>query len=84
MANAVRRRIDWKNLLRLDVGDLGFDASVRVGFHARLLFDTLLGWCRERQLVKVRGRQRTDSTQVLAAVRVLNRGDDCEAVERMA
>lgn len=33
----------------------------------------LLGWCRERKLLKVRGKQRTDSTHVLAAVRALNR-----------
>jgi hypothetical protein len=30
-------------------------------------------WCRDRQLIKARGRQRTDSTHVLAAVRALNR-----------
>ena len=77
----MRGRIDWKYLLRLDLDHAGFDASVLVEFRARLvagkaerlLFDTILGWCRERQLVKARGRQRTDSTQVLAAVRVLNR-----------
>jgi len=56
-ADAVRGRIDWKYPLRLDLGDPGFDASVLVEFRARLvegdaerlLFDTLLGWCRERQ-----------------------------------
>ena len=50
-------------------------------FRARLVtggaelrrLDTLLGRLRERQLLKIRGRQRTDSTHVLAAVRVLNR-----------
>jgi transposase len=40
---------------------------------AYLLFETLRTWCRERQLVKARGRQRTDSTYILAAVRALNR-----------
>lgn len=80
-ADAVRGRIDWKYLLRLELADAGFDASVLVEFRARLiageaeqlLLDTLLAWCRERQLLKVRGKQRTDSTQVLAAVRALNR-----------
>jgi transposase len=80
-ADAVRGRIDWKYLLRLELADAGFDASVLVEFRARLiageaeqlLLETLLAWCRERQLLKARGRQRTDSTQVLAAVRALNR-----------
>jgi transposase len=38
-----------------------------------LLLDTLLHVCRERKLLKARGRQRTDATHVLAAIRVLNR-----------
>src|SRR5262249_15490261 len=37
------------------------------------LLDTLLTRCRELGLIRERGRQRTDSTHVLAAVRVLNR-----------
>jgi transposase len=80
-ANAVRSRIDWKYVLRLELTDPGFDASVLSEFRTRLitgaaeslLFDTLLTWCRDRQLVKARGRQRTDSTHILAAVRALNR-----------
>lgn len=80
-ADAVRSRIDWKYLLRLELTDPGFDASVLSEFRTRLLdgqaeqllLDTLLTWCRERQLVKARGRQRTDGTHVLAAVRALNR-----------
>src|SRR5512142_3509826 len=39
----------------------------------QLLLDTLLDRCRELGLIKERGRQRTDSTHVLAAVRGLNR-----------
>jgi transposase len=39
----------------------------------RLLLDTLLTRLRAQGLVKPRGRQRTDSTHVLAAIRVLNR-----------
>ena len=38
-----------------------------------LLLDTLLDRCRELELIRQRGRQRTDSTHVMAAVRVLNR-----------
>lgn len=38
-----------------------------------LLLDTFLTRVRERGLLKMRGRQRTDSTHVLAAIRVLNR-----------
>jgi transposase len=80
-AHAVRSRIDWKYVLRLELTDPGFDASVLSEFRSRLLagsaeyllFDTLLSWCRDRQLVKARGRQRTDSTHILAAVRALNR-----------
>jgi transposase len=80
-AEAVRSRIDWKYVLRLELTDAGFDASVLSEFRGRLiagaaeslLFETLLTWCRNRQLVKARGRQRTDSTHILAAVRALNR-----------
>jgi transposase len=80
-ADAARSRIDWKYLLRLELTDPGFDASILSEFRARLiaggaealLLETLLTWCRERELLKGRGRQRTDSTHVLAAVRALNR-----------
>ncbi len=80
-AAAVRSRIDWKYVLRLQLSDAGFDASVlsefrtrlRTGDAEQLLLDTVLDWCREHQLLKRRGHQRTDSTHVLAAVRALNR-----------
>jgi transposase len=80
-AHAARSRIDWKYVLRLELTDPGFDASVLSEFRTRLiagaaedlLFETLLTWCHHRQLVKARGRQRTDSTHLLAAVRALNR-----------
>jgi transposase len=80
-ADAVRGRIDWKCLLRLELTDPGFDASVLSEFRTRLiagsaesrLLDTLLTWCRERKLLRARGKQRTDSTHVLAAIRALNR-----------
>lgn len=80
-AEAVRSRIDWKYALGLELTDAGFDYSVLSGFRARLLasdkkslmFDRLLEKLRERKLLKVRGRQRTDSTHVLASIRVMNR-----------
>jgi hypothetical protein len=39
----------------------------------RLVFDRLLAVCRERGLVGAGGKQRTDSTHVISAVRDLNR-----------
>jgi transposase len=80
-ADAVRARIDWKYALCLPLEDDGFDASVLVEFRARLLsgraelrlFETLLACLKDRGFVKARGRQRTDSTHVLAAIHVLNR-----------
>jgi transposase len=80
-ADAVRSRIDWKYVLSLELTDPGFDHTVLSEFRTRLLagnaeqllFDTLLARVRERGLLKMRGRQRTDSTHVLAAIRALNR-----------
>jgi transposase len=80
-ADAVRSRIDWKYLLCLELTDSGFDHTVLSEFRTRLLkagaeqllFDTLLSKLREKGLLKARGRQRTDSTHVLAAVRAMNR-----------
>src|ERR687894_669873 len=80
-AEAVRARIDWKYLLGLELTDPGFDFSVLSEFRDRLLagsaeallLDTLLERCRALGLLKARGQQRTDSTHVLAAIRVLNR-----------
>src|SRR5215471_10715719 len=80
-AEAVRARIDWKYLLGLALTDPGFDFSVLSEFRDRLLagsaeellLDKLLERCQARGLLKARGQQRTDSTHVLAAIRVLNR-----------
>jgi transposase len=80
-ADAVRSRIDWKYALSLELTDPGFDHTVLSEFRTRLvtgqaeqlLLDTLLTRIREHGLLKARGRQRTDSTHVLAAIRVLNR-----------
>jgi len=80
-ADAVRGRIDWKYALGLSLIDPGFDYSVLSEFRSRLieggaerlLLDTLLQRLRDQGLVKAKGRQRTDSTHVLANVRGLNR-----------
>src|SRR3954449_6095510 len=80
-ADAVRGRTDWKYALSLELTDPGFDFSVLCEFRARLvaggleqsLLEALLTRYRERGLLKARGRQRTDSTHGLAAVRKLNR-----------
>jgi transposase len=80
-AAAVRARIDWKYLLSLELTDPGFDFSVLSEFRDRLLagsaeallLDKLLERCRALGLLKARGQQRTDSTHVLAAIRVMNR-----------
>src|SRR5262245_19397625 len=80
-AEAVRARIDWKYLLGLELSDPGFDFSVLSEFRDRLLagraeallLDKLLERCRTMGLLRARGQQRTDSTHVLAAIRVLNR-----------
>ena len=80
-ADAVRARIDWKYALGLELTDAGFDHTVLSEFRSRLvgggvellLLDTLLERARALGLLKQRGRQRTDSTHVLAAVRSMNR-----------
>src|SRR5690348_5819081 len=80
-AEAVRARIDWKYTLALELSDLGFNFSVLSEFRGRLLagsaeailLDALLAQCTAQGLLKARGRQRTDSTHVLMAVRALNR-----------
>lgn len=80
-AEAVRARIDWKYALGLQLTDPGFDYSVLSEFRQRLiqsqrsqqLLDVLLQELKNRGLLKERGRARTDSTHVLAAVRALNR-----------
>jgi transposase len=80
-ADAVRSRIDWKYALGLELTDAGFDHSVLSGFREKLasgekqtlLLDRMLELFREKNLLKVKGKQRTDSTHVLAAIRVLNR-----------
>src|ERR671932_591265 len=79
-ADAVRARIDWKYALGLELTDPGFHFSGLTEFRARLvagqaehlLLDTMLERFKARGLIKARGKQRTDSTYVLAAVRALS------------
>lgn len=80
-ADQVRARMDWKFLLGLELDDPGFDFSVLSDFRSRLIehgleekiLDLVLTRCCELGLLRAGGRQRTDSTHVLAAVRTLNR-----------
>jgi transposase len=70
-----------KYSFRLPLEDRGFDSSVLAEFRARLLaggaerrlFETVLACLDDHGFVTARGKQRTDSTHVLAAIHVLNR-----------
>ena len=79
-ADAVRGRLDWKYLLGMDLRDAGFDDSVLSEFRSRLvasgtaealLFDAVLLRLKAAGWVAPGGRQRTDSTHVLANIRTL-------------
>jgi transposase len=80
-ADAVRSRIDWKYLLGLELTDPGFDHTILSEFRARLvdhqatsrLFDLVLERLQTQGVVHARGRQRSDSTHVLGAIRAINR-----------
>jgi len=79
-AEAVRTRLDWKYLLGLPLEDPGFDHSVLPEFRAKVAdagleqapLDALLERLSADGLVKAGGKQRTDSTHVVAAVAELN------------
>lgn len=91
-ADAVRARIDWKYALSLDLTDPGFDFSVLSEFRDRLLngsieqhlLDAMLTAFTEQGILKARGKQRTDSTHVLAAIRTLNRLESVSETLRAA
>ena len=80
-AEAVRARLDWKYLLGLPVDDPGFDHTVLAEFRGkvagagleRVALDALLAKLAAYGLVRGGGKQRTDSTHVVAAVAALNR-----------
>jgi transposase len=79
-ADAVRRCMDWKYALSLDLTDPGFDFTLLHDFRGRVLaheagqrcLDAFLAACKARGWIKARGTQRT-STHVLAAIRTLHR-----------
>jgi transposase len=79
-ADAVRGRIDWKYALGLELTDAGFDFSVLSEFRSRLLsskaetrlLEKILAVCKAHDLLKANGKQRTDASHVLGAVRLLN------------
>ncbi|HEY0700496.1 MAG TPA: IS1182 family transposase [Micromonospora sp.] len=80
-ADAVRDKMSWKYALGLGLDDEGFDASVLSEFRTRVVehgqeqrvLDLLLDALRTEGLIGAGGRQRTDSTHVIGAVRDLNR-----------
>ena len=79
-AEAVRTRLDWQYLLGLGLADAGFDHSVLSEFRGRVaehqleeaVLDALLAKLAADGLVRAGGKQRTDSTHVIAAVRALH------------
>jgi transposase len=80
-ADAVRRCMDWKYALSLELTDPGFNFTLLHDFRCRVLthtagqrfLDAFLAACKARGWIKARGTQRTDSTHVLAAIRTLHR-----------
>jgi IS5 family transposase len=80
-AEAVRDKLSWAYALGLGLEDPGFDFSVLSQFRTRVaehhleekVLDLLLAALTEQGLLGAGGKQRTDSTSVVAAVRDLNR-----------
>jgi transposase len=80
-AEAVRDKLSWKYALGLKLDDKGFDASVLTEFRARVIahglaervLDLLLARLVDKGLLSAGGKQRTDATHVVSAVRDLNR-----------
>ena len=80
-ADAARTRIDWMYALGLDLEDPGFDHTVLSEFRSRVVehvleekvLDLLLARLVAEGVLGPGGKQRTDSTHVVSAVRDLNR-----------
>lgn len=76
-AHRVRFGMDWKYALGMELDDPGFDASISSEFRTRLVthgleeraLDLVLKVLQDKGLVAAGGKQRTDSTHVIAAVR---------------
>jgi transposase len=79
-AEAVRARLDWQYALGLPLEEEGFDFSVLSEFRDRVAehgleeaaLDALLAKLAAEGLIRAGGKQRTDSTHVIAAVRALH------------
>ena len=86
-AEAVRTRIDWKYALGLELTDPGFDFSVLSEFRTRLLtgnheeqiLNILLARLKERGWLERGGKQRTDSTHILAGSEERRVGKECRS-----
>jgi transposase len=80
-AEAVRDRLSWAYALGLGLEDTGFDHTVLSEFRTRVVehgleekvLDLLLARLTAEGLLGAGGKQRTDSTHVVSAVRDLNR-----------
>jgi transposase len=80
-AEMVTRAIDWKYALAMELSEEGFDDSVLAKFRSRLvehgleqqLLARMLQVLGEKGLITGGGKQRTDATHVISAVRDLNR-----------
>jgi transposase len=76
-----RTRMDWKYALRQELTWAGFHYADLCNFRKRLLahdrfkviFDQLVTYLREHNLIRVGANHRTDSTHILGAVRQLSR-----------
>src|SRR6266496_3793285 len=83
-AEAVRERLSWQYALGLELDDPGFDHTVLSEFRSRVVehgleervLDLLLDRLVEVGLLGPGGKQRTDSTHVVSAVRDLNRSEE--------
>ncbi len=91
-ADSVRGRIDWKYALSLELEDDGFNFSVLSEFRDRLIeggrekqiLDKMLSRFGELGLLKSRGKARTDSTHILAAIKELTRLEHLEETLKYA
>lgn len=91
-AELVVARLDWKYALHLPLDADGFDFSVLCYFRQRLVehgalrrvFDGVLNKLKALGYVKGRGRQRTDSTAVLGAVKALSELETVSETLRLA
>ena len=79
-AQAVEIRVDWRYALSLPLTYRGLDFTILSDFRERLvsndatnvLLQPVLDLCQERGWLKAGGKQRTDSTMVLARIRTLS------------